>query len=182
MIANFPAALAFGWRPGYDNPGDGYHVTPGDAGGGTIGGVIEETWAAAVAKGIVAGTLRNATRDKLGLVLRDLFWGDACDGLPAGIDLMLYNGRMMSGGYPKLFQKAVGAVADGDVGQATIDAAKAIPATTLIEKLTVAHIYYLSNLGASWTLDHDGWEGRLLNAYTVALQMAEAPPAAPPIT
>ena len=49
--ANFPTALAFVWQPGYDDPATGYHVTPGDAGGGTLGGVIEATWAKAVAQG-----------------------------------------------------------------------------------------------------------------------------------
>jgi lysozyme family protein len=178
-VANWRMACDFVWQKGYDDPADGYHVTPGDAGGGTFGGVIEAVWVGAVSRGLVTGTLRNATRDQLALVLKNEFWGTACDELPSGVDLMLFNGRMMSGGYPDIFQRCVGftgAAVDGDIGPETIAAAKAIAASTLIEKLTVAHIYYLSGLGASWTEFHDGWEGRLLNAYTLTLSMADATP------
>jgi lysozyme family protein len=105
--ANFSAALTFVWRPGYD-PRDGYHITPGDAGGGTFGGVIEASWTKAVSQGLVSGRLKDATTQQLSMVLRENFWGSACDALPGGLDFALFNGRMMSGGYPKLFQQALG--------------------------------------------------------------------------
>lgn len=164
---NFPAALAFVWQRGYDTPDDGYHVTPGDTGGGTYGGVIEETWDGAVGRGLVSGSLATATRDQLATVLRDEFWGADCDTLPPGLDFILFNGRMMSGGYPKLFQTAVGAVADGDIGPATLAAAQRANAATVIEALTVAHIFYLSQL-PSWGEFHGGWIKRIVNAHVTA--------------
>jgi lysozyme family protein len=177
--ANRQAFLNFVWQPGYDDPADGYHMTPGDAGGGTNGGVIEATWAGAVARGLVSGALAAATRQDLATVLLDEFWGATCDALPAGVDLMLGNGRMMSGGYAKLFQGAVGVDQDGDIGPKTIAAASKMDPTTLIEALTTAHIFYLSKLGAEWTEFHDGWTKRLVNAHVTALNMIQPPKEAP---
>lgn len=188
---NFPIALTFVWRPGYDNPADGYHSTPGDAGGGTLGGVIEATWAGAVKRGLVTGLLRNATRDQLAAVLRDEFWGSACDALPAGIDLMLFNGRMMSGGYPRIFQQCLGMIdadVDGAIGKDTIAAAQSVAPATFIGALHGAHYAYLKTL-SSWPRfggkrlpggSYDGWTGRLVAARLVALGMIRgANPAVP---
>ena len=173
---NFQHCLTFVWRPGYDDPSDGYHVTPGDSGGGTLGGITEATWADALVKGWVTGTLAAASNDSLATILKNQYWGAACEALPSGVDLLLFNGRMMSGGYPKLFQSTVGANPDGNIGPktiaATIKTSAQVGPAKLIEALTVAHFYYLSQLGPSWIQFHNGWEGRLLNAYTAALAMA----------
>ncbi|HTI81718.1 MAG TPA: putative peptidoglycan-binding domain-containing protein [Acetobacteraceae bacterium] len=167
---NYQTALNFVWQPGFDDPRDGYHVTPGDAGGGTKGGVIEATWAAAVAKGLVTGTLADATNDQLAAVLRYDCWGTACDTLRAGVDLMLFNGRMMSGGYPRIFQKCLGVYVDGDIGPITLAvAAKANPAS-LVEALTTAHLAYLSQL-SSWPEFKNGWTHRCEAAQTAAIAL-----------
>lgn len=170
---NYQAALTFVWGPGRDDPADGYHVTPGDSGGGTFGGVIESTWMGAVQRGLVKGLLRNATRDQLGTVLRDEFWGADCDALPAGIDFLLFNGRMMTGAYPKLFQSClglVGSTVDGDIGPQTIGVALSAAPATLANALTGAHYRYLTTL-SSWSSFGAGWTNRLSAARNVALGM-----------
>lgn len=192
--ANRKTFLTFVWRPGYDDPADGYHVTPGDAGGGTIGGVIEETWAGAVARGLVTGLLRNATRDQLATVLLDEFWGATCDALPAGVDLMLGNGRMMSGAYPRIFQRCLGFFdtdVDGDIGKDTIAAAQSVAPVTFVNALHGSHYAYLKTL-SSWpefggerlaSGSYDGWTGRLVAVRTTAIGMARgANPAVPTTT
>lgn len=173
MNKNFDAALTFVWAPGRDSPDDGYHVTPNDPGGGTIGGVIEATWQTAVHDGLVKGSLRAATRDQLTTVLRDKFWGPVCDALPAGIDFLMFNGRMMSGGYPKIFQSCLGLVGDdvdGDIGPMTLGVAASAAPATLANALTGAHYTYLRALFA-WPDFGNGWTARLQAARQTALGM-----------
>lgn len=170
--ANFQASLNFVWSPGFDSPDDGYHVTPNDPGGGTLGGVIEATWQTAVNDGLVKGALRAATRDQLATVLRRKFWGPECDALPAGIDLLLFNGRMMSGGYPKIFQACLGLVSDdvdGDIGPMTLGIAMSASPATLANALTGAHFAYLRALTITWPEFGRGWTTRLQAARQAAL-------------
>jgi lysozyme family protein len=167
---NFPTALTFVWQPGYDTPDDGYHVTPGDPGNGTYGGVIEESWAMAVAHGLVSGRLRNASRAQLEAVLRFDFWGSACDALPPGLDLMLFNGRMMSGGYGGIFQSLLGLIGDdvdGGVGPKTL---RFVPGR---DALTGAHYAYLKRL-PTWKKFEGGWTKRIVAARETALALAAA--------
>lgn len=171
--SNFQSALTFVWRPEFDSPDQGYHVTPNDPGGGTYGGVIEATWAAAAHDGLVDGLLRDATRDQLAAVLRTKFWGPVCDALPAGIDLLMFNGRMMSGGYPKIFQSCLGLVGDdvdGDIGPQTMAVAASAAPATLANALTGAHYTYLRALFA-WPDFGNGWTARLQAARQTALGM-----------
>lgn len=169
-VGNRPAGLGFVWQRGYDSPLDGYHVTPGDSGGGTLGGVIEATWAGAQRDGTIpAGVeLKAASQAQLSLVLMGEFWGPVCDTLPAGLDLLVFNGRMMSGEYGRLFQDVVGVAPDGEIGPKTLAAAQRadLPATVL--GLTVLHLFYLSKLGDSWTEFHNGWIKRVLAAQKLA--------------
>lgn len=176
MKENFHAALAFVWGPGFDDPGDGFHVTPNDPGGGTKGGVIQATWDHATMLHIVTGTLSQATNDQLSDVLLEMFWGPACDALPSGIDLLLFNGRMMSGYFPKLFQQCLGMMGhdvDGLIGPATLEAANASDAMTLINAVSGTHYAYLTTL-RGWAADGRGWTTRLRAAQTTACALAAA--------
>ena len=180
--SNFPAALALAWRPGFDSPRDGYHVTPGDAGGGTKGGVTAATWAHALERGLVAGTLAAATDEQLSVVLRDAAWGPACDALPAGLDLLVFNGRMMTGAYARLFQQGLGLLGvqvDGAIGPLTIGRAGGCHAETLIQALSGIHCAYLTGLSA-WPVFGHGWLVRILAARDAALEMVGC--AAPPLS
>ena len=171
--ANYQNALKFVWRPGFDDPADGFHVTPGDAGGGTFGGVIEATWMNAVLERRASGLLRNATLDDLAAILRDEFWGPECDALPVGIDFLLFNGRMMSGAYPRIFQSCLGFIAadvDGEIGPVTMGAAFSAAPATFANALTGGHYVYLSGLHA-WPEFKHGWTTRLQAARMTALGM-----------
>lgn len=186
MMENFPAALDFVWLPQNDDPGQGYHITPGDPGLGTFGGITEATWQVAMAAGFVTGSLMSATRDQLSLILRRLYWGSVCDALPAGVDLVVFNGRMMSGGYPHLFQLCVGFTGndvDGWIGPDTIAAARGLDAKTLIHAQCGMHWGYLFSLPTFGTFGN-GWTKRLLAAKAAGLELlqSQAPVvAAPPL-
>ena len=164
---NYLTALQFVWRAGFDNPADRYHVTPGDPGGGTFGGVTEATWRDATLRGGVSGALETASYSELSTVLHDGYWGSVCDALPDGVDLLMFNGRMMTGAFPRLFQAALGVVTDGQIGPRTLDAARVAVRTDLIDHVTMRHIFYLSGL-ETWVNFHTGWLTRLLAACDAA--------------
>jgi lysozyme family protein len=170
VLSNYDEALHFVWAPGRDNPRDGYHVTPGDPGGGTCGGVTEATWARAVADGLVSGTLRTASLEDLSLVLRRYFWGSACDAMPSGIDLLVFNGCMMTGYYAHLLQQClgmIGASVDGMIGKQTLSAIRMADADTLIDALTGVHYAYLTRL-PTWPRFGAGWASRVEAAGALA--------------
>lgn len=174
MNENFNASLALVWRAGFDSPLDGYHVTPGDSGGGTNGGVIQATWDSAVSAGIVRGALGVATVSQLTAVLKAKFWGTTCDALPHGIDLLYFNGLVMSGGYPKLLQQCLGFMAadvDGWIGPVSLRAMRARDPETLIDALSGAHYAYLTRLPAFAEFG-DGWTIRLKAAQAAGHALA----------
>lgn len=177
MNGNFSAALGFVWQPGLDDPKDGYHVSPHDPGEGTFGGVIQETWKNAVEAGIVIGLLSKASPAQLKLVLQAKFWGSLCDALPNGLDLLYFNGLMMSGHYPKLMQQCLGFMGEDDVdgwiGPVTLKAIRASDPATLINALSGAHYAYLTTLSI-WPDFKGGWTHRLKLAQPAALALTDA--------
>ncbi len=178
--SNYAAGLAFVWQPQNDAPEQGYHITSNDPGKGTYGGVIEATWAAAVKRGLVTGLLRNATREQLGTVLRIEFWGPACDALPSGLDLLLFNGRMMTGAYTHLFQYCLGLIgddADGDIGPETLKVAAGVDPITFVNAMTGTHYHYLSGLD-TWAGFGHGWTTRLQAAQVAAVKLIKSSTAA----
>ena len=180
MTSNFPASLAFVWAPERYSPGQGFHITPGDSGGGTNGGVIQVTWDSAVRAGIVKGSLAAATNDQLSAVLETAFWGPTCDALPDGLDLLLFNGRMMSGRFPRLFQQCLGFMAadvDGWIGPESLKAARSREPETLIDAISGAHYAYLAGL-AEWAEFSAGWTTRLKAVQAAAIALADAAPIA----
>jgi hypothetical protein len=181
MNDNWPAALAFVWQPNFDSPQQGVHTTPGDPGGTTYGGVIQATWDNAVKTGIVRGLLTGATIAQLSTVLRLRFWGDTCDALPRGVDLLYFNGHIMSEDYPYLLQQCLGftgpADVDGWIGPETLRACRAADSATLINAMSGAHYAYLTRL-AAWAKFKDGWTTRLRAAQVAAHGLADGAPVA----
>jgi lysozyme family protein len=176
---NFGAFISFVWPKNgdFDSPLQGYHVTPGDPGGGTKGGVIETTWAHYLGTGLVTGALSAASDAQLELVLKAAAWGSVCDALPSGLDLMVANGRMMSGYYPEIFQQTLGftgKAVDGSLGPITLARAKAVPLAATITSLAANHEKYLQRL-STWTEFGKGWTRRIEACKTASLALAAAP-------
>src|ERR1700739_2704479 len=183
MIQNWTRSLAFVWRPEFDSPDQGYHVTPGDEGGGTFGGVIESTWARVGTPGV---PLKEATRAELEVALKKAAWDPQCEILPPGIDLLLFNGRMASGRYPWIFQQTLGLLGpevDGAIGPHTIQVVQqrclTVEATrTLIYALVGHHDAYLRSL-SSWPTFGGGWEHRQFEVLKEALTILAGTPTPP---
>lgn len=172
---NFEAALDFVWRPGFDNPKDGPHTSPGDPGGLTFGGITEATWAAAVSTGLVEdGPLSDATTTQLSSILHFKFWSSICDELPPGFDLALFNGRMMTGYFPRLFQQSlglIGADVDGSIGPQCLALAESRAPGTFLDSLAGVHAAYLGRL-STWPRFGDGWTARIRAANAAARTLA----------
>jgi lysozyme family protein len=179
MTPNFDTSLAFVWRPEFDSPHQGTHTTEGDSGGATSGGVIQATWDAAMRAGVVKGSLPDAGPDQLSAVLRATCWGTICDKLPAGLDLLYFNGSMMTGRFPKLFQEALGFMGpddvDGWIGPDSLERARSRDPETLIDAISGAHAAYLATL-ESWPRFGRGWTTRLKAAQLAAIALADGTP------
>lgn len=181
MTGNFAAALAFIWQAGLDSPHDGPHTSAHDPGGLTNGGVTHETWDNAVAARIVVGALDKATIAQLSLVLQTKFWGALCDQLPHGIDLLYFNGIVMSSHFPRIVQQCCGFMGeknvDGWIGPVTLKVIRAREPETFIDAVSGSHYQYLTTL-AIWKLNEGGWTHRLKLAQTAARALADAAPIA----
>lgn len=180
MNDNFSSALAFIWQKGLDDPSDGPHSTVGDAGGLTVGGVTQATWNSAVTAGIVVGVLGKASTPQLRLVLQAKFWGSLCDALPHGIDLLYFNGIVMSGHFPRLVQQCCGFMGDdvdGWIGPESLKTIRSREPETFIDAVSGAHYQYLTTL-AGWAEFGGGWTHRLKLAQTAARALADAAPIA----
>lgn len=181
---NFLTARAFIWQARFDAPSQGFHVTAHDPGLGTSGGVIEATWNNAVRVGLAYGPLSTATDEQLSDVLKVKFWGTICDNAPPGLDLLLFNGQVMTGAYPRIVQQCLGLIdaeVDGWIGPKTIAILKAADPVTLIAAITGTHWHYLSTLPTYATFGR-GWTIRLQAARVAALELAMAPPKPAPVT
>lgn len=176
---NFSTCLAFVWAPGRDSPGDLAHTTAGDPGGLTNGGVIQSTWDDCCRVGIVAGDLRTASLVQLGDVLKATCWEPVCPLVPHGLDLLIFNGVMMTGSFRRLVQQCVGLMGsdvDGQIGPKTVARINAAHTVTLIDAISGAHYAYLHGLLGLWPRFGVGWTKRLKDAQAEAIAMATAVP------
>jgi lysozyme family protein len=181
MKENFERFIALVWPEDgdFDSPKQGYHVTAGDSGGGTYGGVIETTWQHYVASGLVSGALKAASYADLKAVLRAAAWGTVGDALPAGLDILIANGRMMTGQYAAIVEECLGWTGtDVDNVLGPHDLARIAQASprTLMLALHGNHYAYLARL-ASFEQFKNGWLRRI-NAALAAAEAALLTPAA----
>lgn len=177
MKENFPKFIALVWPDNgdFDSPKQGYHVTPGDTGGGTKGGVIEATWRHYRDAGLVTGALADASDVQLMTVLRAAAWGAVGDELPAGLDILIANGRMMTGAYGAIVEQCLGwtgAAVDGEIGPHDMQRLGVSNRRTLIEAIHGNHWRYLHGL-STWDIFGVGWTRRIVAARDAALALVQ---------
>ncbi len=155
----FDRAIDFIWAP--DRDGHRNDRAPGES-FATAWGITQMTWDGAVADGIVSGPLADATLGQCKAIYRADYW-DAlqCDALNPGVAFVLFNDATLSGvdAATRLLQRVVGATEDGVIGPQTLRLANAMPATELIDRLTVTDEKYLASLRNA-PLFLRGWDRR----------------------
>lgn len=159
----------------------GYVDHPKDPGGATNLGV---TLGTAKAHGLDMDgdgdvdkiDVRNLKPRDVRPVYRKAYWlAVGCDGLQAGVDLMVFDLAVNSGTKrAALFlQEAVGAKADGKVGPMTLGAARAIPPTELVKRLRDRRERFYRGLPTFGTFGR-GWMRRLNEVNAKATEWARA--------
>ncbi len=171
-IDNFPACLAFVWRP--ENDGQPDHTDPDDTGGETNMGVTAASWGWAVQHGYVApGPLATATRDGLAAVLAAECWTPCgCGSLARGVDLAVFNLAMAAGAgrAAYILQAVVGTEQDGIVGPITLAAAAAMAPADLIAAFTDREESFYARCPTAWKFLR-GWDRRAEDCRRLAVTM-----------
>lgn len=103
----------------------GYVNDPLDHGGETNLGVTKAAWMSYLGvKELPVNAMRELTREKVKPFYKKMYWDKVCgDELPSGIDYLAFDFAVNAGTgqAAKFVQRAVGAVADGAIGPATME-------------------------------------------------------------
>lgn len=107
---------------------------PADPGGATNMGVTKKAWEEWIGHDITKEELRSLTVAEITPFYRKRYWDVCkCDDLPAGLDYIVFDIAVNSGTgrAAKFLQSAVGATADGVIGNGTLTCVKRTPLSTL---------------------------------------------------
>jgi lysozyme family protein len=159
----------------------GWADHPADPGGATMKGVTIGTYRRFInAKGTKAD-LRNITNAQLAKVYREQYWNAVrADELPDGLDYAVFDFAVNSGPgrAARYLQGVLGVVIDGQIGPATIKAAKSYRTSDIIENLCGDRMAFLQGL-ETWKTFGKGWSSRVAGVRKEALAMAGKPADAP---
>lgn len=176
MDRNFPRALnaVLKHEGGYSN-------NPHDNGGPTNKGVTLATFRSFVKPSGTIGDLKQLTEAQAGVVYRRQYWNKVMGAeLPNGVDYAVFDFAVNSGPSRaiKFLQKVVGAVRDGKVGPATLNAIRSVPSGEIIDRLCDDRLAWLRTLD-DWPVFGKGWSKRVEGVRKLAKQMAAEPEDAP---
>jgi lysozyme family protein len=161
----------------------GWADHPEDPGGATMKGVTIGTFAQFKGRKVTKDELRKISDADLRAIYRRKYWDVVRgDDLPAGLDLVAFDGAVNSGPSrgARWLQVGVGAASlDGKVGPITIERARAVNAASAIEAATIARLTFLRGL-KHWPTFGKGWQRRVNDVRSVALGMAAVNPAPTP--
>lgn len=160
----------------------GWADHPRDPGGATMKGVTIGTYAQFKGRKVTKEELRNISDADLRTIYRRNYWDKVRgDDLPAGLDLVAFDGAVNSGPArgARWVQQGLGVAADGKIGPATIAAAKAAPVSPAIAASCDARLEFLHRL-KTWPTFGRGWQSRVDDIRRQAVAMATTPVAASP--
>lgn len=156
----------------------GWSDHPKDPGRATMRGVAIGTyrrWKPGASK----DDLRRITDAEVAAIYRKDYW-DAVSGddLPAGMDLVAFDGAVNSGQArgAKWLQEALGVTADGKIGPKTIAAAKQAHPEAVIDRACDLRMAFLRGLN-TWPTFGKGWGRRVNEVRDAAISMATKPAA-----
>jgi len=158
----------------------GWADDPRDPGGATMKGVTIGTYAQFKGRKVTKDELRNISDADLRTIYRRNYWDKVRgDDLPAGLDLVAFDGAVNSGPArgARWVQQGLGVAADGKIGPATIAAAKAVPASSAIAASCDARLDFLHRL-KTWPTFGKGWQRRVDDIRRQAVAMVTSTPVA----
>jgi len=179
MKSNFDACLAIT----LSHEG-GWADHPKDPGGATMKGVTIGTYAQFKGRKVTKDELRAIPDADLRTIYRRNYWDKVRgDDLPAGLDLVAFDGAVNSGPSrgAKWLQQALGVTADGKIGPATIAASVWLAAQereTVIIGACNARMGFLRGL-KTWATFGTGWQRRVDDVRRKALAMVDVPAVTP---
>jgi len=153
----------------------GYVNSPRDPGGATNMGVTQrvyDDWRAK--KGFEHQPAKLIDKGEVESIYRELYWKPIHgDDLPAGVDYAVFDFAFNSGvaRAAKYLQRMVGEIEDGQIGPATLAAARAASPTQLIDRLCDARMAFLQALG-TFKYFGNGWTTRVSDVRAFAKAMA----------
>lgn len=170
MRANFSASLALvlqhegGW---VNDPLD-----PGKETNRGVTQLVYDAWR--LGEGLARRSVRLINDYEVGAIYRRNYWNACrCDDLPAGLDYCIFDFAVNSGvnRASRYLQRALGTVADGQVGPVTIALAGERPAERTISAVCDARLAFLRQLP---TFGHfgGGWTARVGDVRAKAEEMA----------
>lgn len=151
----------------------GYVDNPADPGGETNMGISKRSYPNEDIKGM--------TRQRAAQIYRRDYWNAVRgDDLPAGLDLVAFDGAVNSGVSrgAKWVQQAVGAQADGKIGPATLLRISNVPVVEAVNDACDERMRFLRSL-KTWVTFGRGWQRRVDDVRATALKMAAAPVTSP---
>lgn len=160
----------------------GYVNHPKDPGGATNKGITIATFRRFVNPKGTVDDLKRITDAQVATVYRKQYWNAVKgDDLPDGVDFAVFDFAVNSGPAraAKYLQKVLKVAQDGQIGPATIGAAKAASASGAVKQLCDDRMTFLRGL-KTWGTFGKGWSSRVAGVRAAALDMAgqAAPPAA----
>lgn len=174
MTGNFEACL----RQVLRHEG-GWSDHPDDPGGATMKGVTLATYRQFKGREASKVELRAISDAELRAIYRRGYWDRVRgDDLPAGLDLVAFDGAVNSGPAQgaKWLQRALGVADDGVVGPVTLAAARAADRPAAIRDACARRMAFLRGL-AAFAVFGRGWTRRVDEIRDEALRMTAAVPA-----
>ena len=153
------------------NSEGGYVV---DQGGPTNLGITQRALSAFFGRAATVQEVRSLTIDTAAPLYESLFYNAAhCNELAAGVDLMVFDEAVNEGPGRAVrhLQQALGVIADGAFGLATLAATRRAPPAALINALHETNAAYYASLEAAFPDDEHGWLARNDRTRTLALGM-----------
>ena len=156
----------------------GYVDHKKDPGGATNLGVTKRVWEEWVGHEVTKDEIKALTRDDVKPLYRKKYWNVCrCDDLPAGLDYVVFDIAVNSGPRQaaKFLQSAVGATADGIIGNGTITCVNrsALSVKELIDTICNRRELFYKSLPTFPTFGH-GWLKRNDEVRQKAIQMGTA--------
>lgn len=175
MDGNFAACLKFTLLPG--NDGQALHT---DTGGATSWGVTRATWSRWIGHSASADEMEAVTEDQVAPLYRSWYWTTiACDEMPVGVDLMVFDMGVTCGEHGAACQlqqvlQFAGREVDGDVGPNTLQRLGTLDPIAVIELLGYRQKAYYESC-ATFPINGRGWFSRVDRRVSVARAMSLTP-------